>query len=203
MGAMLRLAIRSAGLPLAELGERAQVSDDTLRALGAGRRRTRRSTLGRICFALAKARPELGDPKRLADELAAAAGPALAPESPYAARIARRRERRFRRRARERELARERAERAVRQAERARHRRQGPPGGSWPSRSGSSMRPTGRGAVRCHRPARFARPPTGPRSRPILRRTRPIGPSQPGGRSASPAWAATAATRPLPTRPRT
>src|SRR4051794_6690474 len=62
MGAMLRLAIRSAGLPLAELGERAQVSDDTLRALGAGRRRTRRSTLGRICFALAKARPELGDP---------------------------------------------------------------------------------------------------------------------------------------------
>jgi hypothetical protein len=63
----------------------------TIQRIEAGARRTRRSTLDRIAEAL-------GDPQ-LAGVLAELAGPALAPESPYAERIARRRVRRHRRRA--------------------------------------------------------------------------------------------------------
>jgi transcriptional regulator with XRE-family HTH domain len=91
-----------------ELAKAAQLSTSTIQRIEAGTRRTRRSTLHRIAEAL-------GDPK-LASVLADLAGPALAPESPYAERIARRRERRHRRReakarwrrsrANERELAR-------------------------------------------------------------------------------------------------
>ncbi len=61
-----------------------------------GGRRTRRSTLGRVAAALTDANPSLGDEKPLADALAELAGPALAPESPHAERIARRRQRRKR-----------------------------------------------------------------------------------------------------------
>jgi len=61
-----------------------------------GLRRTRRSTLDRLAAALTKARPELGAPARIAARLAAEAGPALAPESNYRARVQRRRHRRWR-----------------------------------------------------------------------------------------------------------
>ena len=54
--------------------------------------RTRRSTSLRIAAALVVENPALGSATRLADDLAATAGPALAEESQYAERVARRRE---------------------------------------------------------------------------------------------------------------
>lgn len=83
----------AAGLSIAELADGAEMSPGHLRRLERGERRTRASTLARLARAL--------DPDR-ADELAVAlvalAGAALAAESPYADRIARRRARRHRRR---------------------------------------------------------------------------------------------------------
>ena len=62
-------------------------------------RRTRRSTLDRILGAMLTGCPDLGDREVLLAELVALAGPALAGESPYAAKSAARRERKAQRRA--------------------------------------------------------------------------------------------------------
>ncbi len=87
-GARLAELRRDAGLSQRKLATAAELAPSTVERVEAGTRRTRRSTLDRIAGALN--RPEA------AAELADLAGPALAPESPYAERIARRRERRKR-----------------------------------------------------------------------------------------------------------
>jgi transcriptional regulator with XRE-family HTH domain len=91
MGAALRAARVDAGLPVSQLSERCGVDRWHLDDLERGRRRTRASTLERICGALTA-----GDSERdqLHAQLVALAGPGLAPESQYADRIARRRLRR-------------------------------------------------------------------------------------------------------------
>jgi transcriptional regulator with XRE-family HTH domain len=75
------------------LAEASELSTSGIARIETGTRRTRPSTLDRIAVAL-------GDPE-LAKELAQLAGPARAPESPYAERIARRRARRHGRRQRQ------------------------------------------------------------------------------------------------------
>jgi transcriptional regulator with XRE-family HTH domain len=89
LGARLAAGRRSRRLSQSALAADAELSVSTVQRIEAGTRRTRRTTLERIAAAL-------GDPE-LADELPRLAGPALAPESTYAERIARRRQRRHRR----------------------------------------------------------------------------------------------------------
>ncbi len=81
----------------ATLAERAELARTTVERIEVGTRRTRRSTLERIARAL-------GSPDAC-EELAALAGPALAPESSHPDRIERRRSRRTRREERRREAA--------------------------------------------------------------------------------------------------
>ena len=88
LGALIRSRRLAAGLTVAQAADAAELSPRHWRRLEAGERRTRSSTLDRIAQALD------ADPV----ELAATAGPALADESPYADRIAKRRARRTRRR---------------------------------------------------------------------------------------------------------
>lgn len=88
MGRRLAELRRAACLTQAQLGAVAGVTDDTIGRIERGQRRTRRSTLGRIATGLA-----VPDPVATADELAAVAGPGLAPESTYIDRLARRRAR--------------------------------------------------------------------------------------------------------------
>lgn len=104
LGRMIRSRRLAAGLTIAQAADAAELSARHWRRLEAGERRTRSSTLDRIAHAIG------ADPV----ELAATAGPALADESPYAARIAARRARRTRKRrwaleARERDEARRQA----------------------------------------------------------------------------------------------
>lgn len=77
-----------AGLSQVRLATAAELASSTIERIESGARRTRRSTLERITAALER--------PKVAAELAAFAGPALAPESEYAERIVRRRERRGR-----------------------------------------------------------------------------------------------------------
>jgi transcriptional regulator with XRE-family HTH domain len=99
LGSRLRELRRDRGLTQAQLANAADLSRRHVERLEAGNRRTRESTLARIAAAL-------GDPS-LENELVALAGPALAAESAFAERVARRRARRARKR--ERESGRERA----------------------------------------------------------------------------------------------
>jgi DNA-binding XRE family transcriptional regulator len=69
------------------LAETAELSESTIERIEGATRRTRRTTLGRIACVL----------HANAEELVDLAGPALAPESLYAERVARRRARRCRR----------------------------------------------------------------------------------------------------------
>jgi transcriptional regulator with XRE-family HTH domain len=94
LGTELRSLRRTAGLTQRELAEGACLTRSHVERIEAGVRRTRRSTLERMAATLTVAEP---DPEHLADALAELAGPALAPESEYAERVARRRERRERR----------------------------------------------------------------------------------------------------------
>jgi transcriptional regulator with XRE-family HTH domain len=111
LGLSLQRARCSRAMTQGELATAAQLSTSTIQRIEAGTRRTRRSTLRRIAEAL-------GDPQ-LASALARLAGPALAPESPYAERITRRRERRHgKARRREQAHARQEALAAVRELER-------------------------------------------------------------------------------------
>ena len=94
LGERLASLRRDQCLTQVALAQMAELSTSSIARIEAGTRRTRRSTLDRIATAL-------GHPE-LADELERVAGPAIAPESPYAERITRRRERRHgRTRARE------------------------------------------------------------------------------------------------------
>jgi transcriptional regulator with XRE-family HTH domain len=93
LGAALRAYRQEAGLSAARLARAAEVHPSTVERIEAAMRRTRRSTLRRMAAALASAHPTL-DPGRVAADLIAAGGSAIAPESRYAERIARRRTRR-------------------------------------------------------------------------------------------------------------
>jgi hypothetical protein len=93
--------------------EFARLAVSTVERIEAATRRTRGSTLARVAGALSQAEPSLGSPQAIAARLVGRAGCALAAESPYAERIARRRARRARR-------AESLAERADRDAQRAR-----------------------------------------------------------------------------------
>jgi transcriptional regulator with XRE-family HTH domain len=99
LGCRVRELRARAELTQAKLAELAKLSVSTVGRIEAGARRTRRSTLGRIAAVVApRADPSLGESEPLADSLAGLGGPALAPESAFADRIARRRERRARKR---------------------------------------------------------------------------------------------------------
>src|SRR6266576_3057441 len=80
---------RAAGLSQAGLARCAELHRATVWRIERGERRTRRSTLERIVAAL-------GEPAEVVDDLVAAAGDALAPESQHADRVDRRRARRGR-----------------------------------------------------------------------------------------------------------
>lgn len=81
LAALLASTRRTAGLSQRRLAAAVGVSRQTVYRLESGRRRTRRSTLGRVAAVLA---PRIGhDPKQLADLLARSAGPALAAENGY------------------------------------------------------------------------------------------------------------------------
>jgi transcriptional regulator with XRE-family HTH domain len=98
LGCSVRALRARAELTQAKLAELAELSVSTVSRIEAGARRTRRSTLGRIAAVVARTDPSLGEPEPLADSLAGLGGPALAPESAFADRLARRRERRARKR---------------------------------------------------------------------------------------------------------
>jgi hypothetical protein len=93
----LRLEAR---LAVWAMGDLAEMAPRHVRRLERGECRTRRSTLERIANALADVEPDLGPAEQLVERLVELAGPALAPESPYADRIARRRARRVRKKQR-------------------------------------------------------------------------------------------------------
>lgn len=97
LGYRLQQARLTAGLSQLELAGGAQLHVDTVSRIERGVRRTRRSTLHRIAAALVASGLDV-DVEGLVDELVVLAGPALAPESRFAERIARRRARRWRRR---------------------------------------------------------------------------------------------------------
>lgn len=94
LGARIAALRSAAGWSRPQLAERAQLSVHGLKKLERGVRRTRASTLRRLVEALAPAVD--CDIEDLQAELLALAGPALAPESKYAERVAARRERRHR-----------------------------------------------------------------------------------------------------------
>lgn len=79
----------AAGLTQYELGRGTHISRQQVARIEAGTRRTRASTLRAMAEVLA-ATPwaNLGDPEELTEQLVDLAGPALAPESDYAEKIA-------------------------------------------------------------------------------------------------------------------
>lgn len=92
LGTTLRTLRVEARLTQQQLADAAELSRTQVRRIEHGTRRTRRSTLGRIADALADDLDD--DADRLAQQLEAAAGPALADESDHAERVAERRDRR-------------------------------------------------------------------------------------------------------------
>lgn len=96
LGAQLRAYREDAGLSRPALAAAAQLSAGHLGQLEWGVRRTRRSTLTRIAWALHGSDADPDALEAFVDELVALAGPALASESDYAERVERRRERRAR-----------------------------------------------------------------------------------------------------------
>jgi transcriptional regulator with XRE-family HTH domain len=97
LGHLLRASRQAAGLTQAVLAKEAQISERHVRRLERGQRRTRRSTLGRLAYAIVNSEPAVGPATRLVEELVVAAGSALADESDHADRVDRRRARRARR----------------------------------------------------------------------------------------------------------
>ena len=93
LGPRIRALRQDAGLSQATLGAATELSRTSIERVELGLRRTRRSTLERIVAVL------VAEPARQGalDELLALAGPAIAEESKFAARVARRRARRARR----------------------------------------------------------------------------------------------------------
>jgi transcriptional regulator with XRE-family HTH domain len=100
LGDHLRRLRLDAGLTQWAMADLAALAPRHIRRLERGDSRTRRSTLERIADALADVDPDLGPAEQLLDRLVELAGPALAAESPYADRIARRRARRLRKKER-------------------------------------------------------------------------------------------------------
>ena len=82
-----------AGLARAEVAGALAMAVSTVRRIEVGERRTRRGTLQRLIDLLLANQPD-AERARALKELEDLAGPALAPESPFIARIARRRTRR-------------------------------------------------------------------------------------------------------------
>ncbi len=97
LGRLLRGLRKAAGMTQRDLARSAELSSWMLRQIELGTRRTRRSTLRRIAHAIVGAHPNASTEDELTEQLAGAAGAALAPESGYRARIDRRRERRAKR----------------------------------------------------------------------------------------------------------
>lgn len=91
----MREARHRAGLTQATVACRAGLAERSLRRLEAGHRRTRLSTLTRLAHSL-----DAPDPDALLADLVTAVGAALAPESQFAERVARRRDARRRQAAR-------------------------------------------------------------------------------------------------------
>ena len=93
LAAELRALRNAAGLSRGELGARSDTSASMIRDIERTTARTRMTTLERLSRALAETQPRIGPPKRLLTRLTVAAGPALAPESEYAAQVEKRRRR--------------------------------------------------------------------------------------------------------------
>jgi transcriptional regulator with XRE-family HTH domain len=105
MGAALCALRHGVGLSQRELGWAAEMGADHVGNLERGQRRPRRSSLERLVLVFAALDPGL-DGDELLEGLCDLAGPALAPESAFSERVARRRDRRRRRRERLEESAR-------------------------------------------------------------------------------------------------
>ncbi len=95
LGHRLAEARKRAGLQQTKVAAAAGITASTLWRIEHAYRRTRVTTLGRLSAAIADVDPT-ADRERLLAELVTAAGPALASESDYPERVARRRERRGR-----------------------------------------------------------------------------------------------------------
>lgn len=91
LGTLLSTTRRALGMTQAEVAREAALHWTSLQRIELGTRRTRRSTLRRIAAAFVLREPRLGPLDDLLDDLVTAAGPALAEESAYAERVARRR----------------------------------------------------------------------------------------------------------------
>ena len=98
LGAEVKELRRASGLTAFRYCERALLSESQFWKIGGGFVRTRRSTLERLVAAAVEANPDLGPAGPIVDRLCQIAGPALAAESLYADRLARRMARRARRR---------------------------------------------------------------------------------------------------------
>jgi transcriptional regulator with XRE-family HTH domain len=96
LGRELRSLREAARLSRPELAALSSTSVETIKTIELTKARTRQSTLDRLTQALAAAQPQLGVAEVLLARLVAAAGPALAPESKYSARVESRRRRRAR-----------------------------------------------------------------------------------------------------------
>jgi hypothetical protein len=103
---------RMSGLTWREVSDGSQISPGLLQALSAGNKRTRRSTLARFAKVVVEANPGLGDVDVLVDDLCETAGPALAAETDYPAKVDRRWARKERRQTRRAKVAALRAWRA-------------------------------------------------------------------------------------------
>lgn len=91
LGVALATTRRACGLTQREVALGAALSRTHVDRLEAGRRRTRRSTLRRIAAVFVVEEPRLGSVDRVVADFLRFAGPALAEESEYAERVARRR----------------------------------------------------------------------------------------------------------------
>jgi transcriptional regulator with XRE-family HTH domain len=116
LGRELARLRRAAALSIRDLAWCCEMHPRSISRLESGSRRTRRSTLERICDVYVSEDESLGPLDVLVDRLCALAGPGLAPESPWQARIERRRRRRSRRREAAMSAAFERKERAAERA---------------------------------------------------------------------------------------
>ena len=92
LGAEVRELRGRSGLSCRQLGAAALFTTRHLERIEQGARRTRRSTLERLVDVMLLAAPDLGERDELVARLLQAAGPALAPESPYADKSRARRE---------------------------------------------------------------------------------------------------------------
>jgi transcriptional regulator with XRE-family HTH domain len=97
LGHLLKGLRKAAGMTQRELARNAELSSWMVSQIELGTRRTRRSTLQRIARAIVGADPNASTEDDLTEQLAGAAGAALAPESGYRARVDRRRKRRAKR----------------------------------------------------------------------------------------------------------